>query len=413
MNRKDRFRFTKSSVLLLGALLFIAVVISFSCDQKTDETMIPTEEVKEATIPQTETSVPGKPQPYFPMFRGNPAHTGAYDEAGPKTSPELLWKFKVPAVILGSPTIADGIVYVGSFDMHVYAIDAATGVEKWRFKTGNWVESSPAVADGIVYVGSNDNHLYALDSATGIERWRFKTGGFVVSSPTVEGGVVYIGGGDGNIYALDSVTGREKWRFGGLENGFATVSVADDTVYVCDEEVGLYALDAVTGEKKWFIDGYFNELTSMAVLDGVVFKEAGWYIIAIDAATGKEKWRFKGEAEKKSKPPAVTHGVVYATYTDSYVYALDAVTGIEIWHTRIPGRRKYIYDFNPTSPTVADGIIYVGSVGIENNNLYALDALTGVEKWNFRAAERIDYAPTVVDGVVYFSDMAGYLYALH
>jgi outer membrane protein assembly factor BamB len=58
--------------------------------------------------------------------------------------------------------VADGIVYVGSNDKNLYAIDAVTGKEKWHFATGDWVDSSPAVADGIVYVGSNDKNLYAI-----------------------------------------------------------------------------------------------------------------------------------------------------------------------------------------------------------------------------------------------------------
>jgi hypothetical protein len=61
-----------------------------------------------------------------------------------------------------SPAVANGIVYIGSNDKNLYAIDAATGKEKWRFATGDWVDSSPAVANGIVYVGSNDKNLYAV-----------------------------------------------------------------------------------------------------------------------------------------------------------------------------------------------------------------------------------------------------------
>ena len=56
-----------------------------------------------------------------------------------------------------SPAVSNGVVYVGSYDKNLYAIDAMTGAEKWRFKTGNYVGSSPAVSNGVVYVGSDDN----------------------------------------------------------------------------------------------------------------------------------------------------------------------------------------------------------------------------------------------------------------
>ena len=35
-------------------------------------------------------------------------------------------------------------------------------VKKWAFQTGNNVESSPTVDNGIVYVGSRDQNLYAF-----------------------------------------------------------------------------------------------------------------------------------------------------------------------------------------------------------------------------------------------------------
>ncbi|MFJ9597987.1 PQQ-binding-like beta-propeller repeat protein, partial [Streptomyces virginiae] len=61
-----------------------------------------------------------------------------------------------------------GIVYIGSSDGKVYALDAATGTPRWAHTTAGAVwSSSPAVVDGIIYIGSNDKKVYALDAATG------------------------------------------------------------------------------------------------------------------------------------------------------------------------------------------------------------------------------------------------------
>jgi ABC-type branched-subunit amino acid transport system substrate-binding protein len=62
--------------------------------------------------------------------------------------------------------VVDRVVYVGSCDNYVYALDAATGKERWRFQTGDSVFSSPAVVDGVLYIGSNDSYVYALDAGS-------------------------------------------------------------------------------------------------------------------------------------------------------------------------------------------------------------------------------------------------------
>jgi tRNA A-37 threonylcarbamoyl transferase component Bud32 len=60
--------------------------------------------------------------------------------------------------------VVDGVVYVGSWDDRVYALDAADGTELWRFQTEGGVRGSLAVVDGTVYVGSRDRNVYALTS---------------------------------------------------------------------------------------------------------------------------------------------------------------------------------------------------------------------------------------------------------
>jgi outer membrane protein assembly factor BamB len=49
----------------------------------------------------------------------------------------------------------------------MYALGTGAGHQRWVYKTGNSVESNPAVVGGIVYFGSNDGRIYALNAATG------------------------------------------------------------------------------------------------------------------------------------------------------------------------------------------------------------------------------------------------------
>ena len=56
----------------------------------------------------------------------------------------------------------------------------------------------------MVYVGSNDANLYALNATTGTQLWSYPTRGMVQSSPAVVNCVVYVGSyaGDNNVYAI-------------------------------------------------------------------------------------------------------------------------------------------------------------------------------------------------------------------
>ena len=54
---------------------------------------------------------------------------------------------------------------------------------KWSYATGNRVQSSPAVVNGVVYVGSDDHNVYALNASTGAKLWSYTTGGVCIPRP--------------------------------------------------------------------------------------------------------------------------------------------------------------------------------------------------------------------------------------
>ncbi len=101
-----------------------------------------------------------------------------------------------------SPAISKDVIYVGSGDNHIYALNASTGERVWSYRTNGEVASSPAVADEIVYVGSHDGNVYALNTYDGSLVWSYQTDDWVVSSPAVVEGIVYFGSYDHYIYAI-------------------------------------------------------------------------------------------------------------------------------------------------------------------------------------------------------------------
>jgi len=145
---------------------------------------------------------------------------------------------------ISSPTVSDGMVYVG-FESGVQSIDASDGTEEWFFETDDTVPSSPTVADGTVYVGSWDRNVYAVDASTGEQEWTYRARDEIASSPTVADGSVYVGGGK-YLHVLNAETGEERWRFEDSAEGLHTSpTVVDGTVYIGSYARGkLYAVNA-------------------------------------------------------------------------------------------------------------------------------------------------------------------------
>lgn len=188
----------------------------------------------------------------WPMFRFNAERHGYTPEELPAKLAQA-WVFHAPpprpAWPLGSgragngpsplefdkvhqPIAAGGLVFFGSSaDGKLYALDAATGVERWGFYAGGPIRFAPAAWRDRVFAGSDDGWLYCLEQKTGKLLWKRRGGpseekvlgnDFVVSRWPIRGGVVvkddtvYFGVGCWPIdlaylHALDAATGKERW----------------------------------------------------------------------------------------------------------------------------------------------------------------------------------------------------------
>jgi outer membrane protein assembly factor BamB len=58
------------------------------------------------------------------------------------------------------------------------------------------------LANNVLYVGSQDGYLYAVNAQNGTKLWDYAAGGTITSSPAYSGGVIYVGSDDGKMYAV-------------------------------------------------------------------------------------------------------------------------------------------------------------------------------------------------------------------
>jgi len=150
-----------------------------------------------------------------------------------------------PCSIFSSPAVFGDMVFFGSNDNHVYALNKSSGNLIWNYSTGDDIRSSPAVAYDMVFIGSMDGKIYALNKSSGNLIWNYSVGAVdIVSSPAVANNIVYIGGGNNNIYVLNASTGKLIWTYvtgayvdsspaivNGAEDGMLFIGSGDNKLY--------------------------------------------------------------------------------------------------------------------------------------------------------------------------------------
>jgi outer membrane protein assembly factor BamB len=207
----------------------------------------------------------------------------------------------------------NGVLYFGSWDRFVYALDARTRKLRWRFRTDDRVVAAPAYHHGTIYVPSNGGTLYALNARTGRLRWkntsfeRFGRREYFYATPTVAYGRVFVGNADGYVYAYGATTGRLLWARRAGTYVYTAAAVWRKRVYVGTWDGYAVALDAATGDVVWRHDAQGSITGAPTVMGGLVYYsvcgtcgrggkrrvEFGRpQTFALDARTGRKVWRF-------------------------------------------------------------------------------------------------------------------------
>lgn len=125
------------------------------------------------------------------------------------------WVYATEMPLGHSPTIYNGVAYVGGLDNKIHAIDANTGVGLWTFSGGGGFETNPVVIDDKLYAGSRDGKMYAINISganMGQLAWSYQTGGPILYSAAYNNGTLYFASNDSFAYALSAANGNLVWK---------------------------------------------------------------------------------------------------------------------------------------------------------------------------------------------------------
>src|SRR5437867_5537737 len=277
---------------------------------------------------------------------------------------ELQWIYQARSLekFEATPLVVDGIMYTVQAPNDVIALDAATGRVFWTYSHHpehgrpccGRVNRGLAILDDILFMGTLDAQLIAIDAKNGHPLWettvaRARSAYSITHAPLVIKDKVIVGtaGGEygirGFLAAYDAKTGKEVWRFytipgpgepghetwpantNAWEHGGASVWVTGsydpdlnltywgignpgpdwngderngDNLYSCS----VVALDADTGKLKWYYqfsphDEFDYDSTQVPVLADVQWKGSPrkvmlWanrngFFYVLDRATGQ------------------------------------------------------------------------------------------------------------------------------
>jgi len=336
---------------------------------------------------------------------------------------EPIWRIPTPYPVFGSPSIADGKLYVGmghgdfvnTAEMvagnlrtkltkegksdaeieeavreirpvgEVWSIDVATGKVEWKLPVGRTVLGCVAVDGDRVYFGSRDGFLYcATPQGDLVTKWDAHTP--IITSPAIGEQHVYVMTESGGLVGLDKHTLSPVWDVALNTASFSSPALARGHVYVGTTGNGLLCVGEPGGQKAaplWA--GLLGGPGAGGQIDGSLLPASGIY-----------NWGYTGEsaaasnptsAGTVSSPPAYLDGAFYVGWNTADEHGLARLAGDGNVHN-MPALAWLAETPNPVYLSAAatqESVLFVdGQPGDTDRALRCIDTASGAEKWRHR-----------------------------
>lgn len=298
---------------------------------------------------------------------------------------EKAWEFKADKSIKEPGLAAAGdMIFFGSKDKRIYALEAASGQVKWTFGMDKAIKLPLVTTGEIIIAASEDKNVYAIDTQTGQKRWQYSAGkdfkdwiypGSIYFGPIIAEDTVYIATKDKKLHALDIQTGIETWQFS-TGGDISPPAVSRGTVFFGSKDKRVYALDVNSGKKIWEVKTGHKKHSSPIIADGKVLIAGDDDLYAFSPDDGTIMWKVE-EALHWQILPAVAGGLAFCTKD---LAVIDLASGKRI--EKIPS----LNDFSQV--LVVDETLY--AMGLPKQTipphtavfLFAYDLATKEEKWH-------------------------------
>lgn len=380
-------------------------------------------------------AVAGWPR-YGNSITGDRAATAAGISLANVSDLQSIWQIEVGGPVSATPVVANGVVYVGSYDGNLYAVDLATGASVWTYATGAAVPepnlgidlgiSGSAVVEGnVVYVGDAAGVVHAIDIAAGTALWTAspdtQPNASIWSSPIIWNGALYVGiasiakeeGFRGSVVALDAATGDVLWQ---------TYMVPEGS-----DGAGVFAVPAIDEARGTLYVGTQNAYTESDDPEGHPIS-----VVALNATSGELLWATSGVPEGTSATEDIgfsaspnlftvdidgaTRDLVGNGQKSGEFWALDRDTGEVVWQATV-SPAGFLGGMEGSS-AVANNVVVVPATdwpdfdGPAKGLISAYDADSGLRRWTAEQEGFPAASPVAIsEDVVFHAGFDGILHA--
>jgi outer membrane protein assembly factor BamB len=342
------------------------------------------------------------------------------------TTPYLSYRMKQPKLLF--------LVVIALLPLILVSCSLSGGASV----SGGW--AGTAFRDGIIYVGTRDGRVVAINASTQSQSWNYtititSTSGMscgqasapvaIYSTPIVDGDMVYIGTYSGKVLALNTLARSQKltfpqqrygeWKWDcPIDNAKSNAIVADlamseDAIYVSSSNGRVYSLDKEFGDLNWeskILDEKHGKLWTSPVIQGDTLYASTFdgHIYALSLETGElSDWSFEAEAGFASSS-VIDEDTMFLGSFDRHLYAVKIGSDEQMW--KFP-QEKPAGNWFWASPIVNEGTVYAGCL---DGKLYAIEAKTGEKIWEFDAESPIVSSPVLMDNLLIVTAESGTVY---
>ena len=266
---------------------------------------------------------------------------------------------------------------------------------------GGW--SGVTYNDGLLYAGSRDGSIVAVNASARSVEWSYAISmpskGMscgqssasvpIYSTPAADKDLVYIGFYNGKILALNTSVRSQGLPFPQARSGEWIFPRTNETI---GEIVGNLVIDK-------------NAIYVAVASSGD--KKGGCKIYSLNKTFGDLNCSPSTLGEKCQKlwtTPAIDVDTIYASTFDGYIYSLSTKD-----LSLLPWTFKADAGF-VSSPAVYQDTIFMGAF---DNNLYAIEIGSSQPRWKFSGGSWFWATPVVKHGIVYAGCLDGKIYAVN